>query len=65
MTVSVLHGWSCTLLHDHPEDEGIVWWDSIPEPGMHFKLPSSHFVETWEVQSVNHENMSFTAIRPQ
>ena len=61
---TALFGWFCTLLHDFPEPEGIVWFTGRPRPGQRFKLPSSKFTDEWEVQSVNDHNMSFTAVEP-
>jgi hypothetical protein len=60
--MKMLFGWFCTLLHDFPEDEGIVWFNDTPFPGLRFKLPSSNYTEEWVVKNVDKENMSFTAI---
>ena len=61
---TALFGGFCTLLHDFPEPEGIVWFTGRPRPGQRFKLPSSKFTDEWEVQSVNDHYMSFTAVEP-
>lgn len=61
---SALFGWFCTLIHDFPEPEGTVWFTGRPKPGQRFMLPSSKFTEEWEVLSVNANDMSITAIKP-
>ena len=60
-------GWHCTLLHDYPEPEGLVFFQSYDEPipGQRFLLPSSGCKEEWQVKTVDRLNMSFTAIKPE
>lgn len=57
-------GWFCTLLHDFPEPEGVVWFSEIPKQGQRFMLPSSDFTDEWEVKAVCPEELTFTAVKP-
>ena len=56
-------GWQCILLHDYPEEEGIVWFERKPKIEQTFLLPSSEYKEVWKVHSVNEDQLSFTAIK--
>lgn len=61
---TALQGWFCTCIHDWPEPEGTVLFTSAPKQGQKFLLPSSGFTEEWVVNSVDPDQMSFTATLP-